>query len=455
MRKGVSGVRRIAAILSVSLVTLLVTGTGAGAAVAPKIVNYSSVGTGQVLSLKLQLPDALKTVLGAAGLSNNIEQVVSFSRSIGQVDKAAKIGTGLGQVMDGTLNPLLDSVAKTAVGKTLPRVFATLGDTLQHDSLIELTDPAGLVHVGVMEVNAVSSLKTAADGLKAVVSHSDSSIVGLKVDLGSALKNALGDTLDPVIDQVDGLVNTINDGLTTLLNTNAQLKSVVEGLGIDLQLPQLSDVLSRPLVSVGLIQTSSDTGLKGIARTAAGTTSLANVNILGDSIDNAVVHIDSLTTDTSVAIDGTKGGAVANAVTHIAHLKVLGLEVDLTKDLLKVGNLSVPLPVNDVLAPLQQLLAQTLGLKIDILGSHKSASATHAVAEANTVKISLAPLNGALGVWEVAGPQSMAEISGSTVKEATFDSPLPTTGVPTTAYFLAGPALLGMAVLVRRFALSH
>jgi hypothetical protein len=49
----------------------------------------------------------------------------------------------------------------------------------------------------------------------------------------------------------------------------------------------------------------------------------------------------------------------------------------------------------------------------------------------------------------------MAEVSGSTVSPVTLDSPLPTTGVPTTAYFLAGPALLGMAVLVRRFALSH
>ena len=74
MRKGVSGVRRLAAILSVSTVMLVVTGTGLGqAATLPELSNYSAVGTGQVLNLHLQLPAALNTVLQAAGLSNVTE----------------------------------------------------------------------------------------------------------------------------------------------------------------------------------------------------------------------------------------------------------------------------------------------------------------------------------------------------------------------------------------------
>src|SRR6266498_1080807 len=228
MRKGVSGVRRLAAILSVSLVTLLVTGTGAGAAVAPKLANYSSYGTGQVLSLNLQLPNALNTVLSAAGLSNKIEEGVSFSRSIGQVDATSKIGTGLGRVLDGTLNPVIESVLskQPLVKQTLPNVFATLGEAAKHDSLTEV-NVADMVHVGVMEVNAVSALKTAADGLKAVVSSSDSSIVGLKINLGSALTGLLNDQLAPVVDTADQLIDTINGGLTQLLNTVPQLKTVV------------------------------------------------------------------------------------------------------------------------------------------------------------------------------------------------------------------------------------
>jgi hypothetical protein len=449
MRKGVSGVRRIAAILSVSLVTLLVTGTGAGAAVAPKIVNYSSVGTGQVLGLHIQLPSALNTVLGVAGLSNKIDQVVSFSRSIGQVDKAAKIGTGLGQVMDGTLNPLLETV----VGRTLPKVFATLGETLKHDSLLE-QNLAGLVNVGVMEVNAVSSLKTAADGLKGVVSHSDSKILGLKVDLGTALTSQLKSILQPVLDITDapgGLIDTINGGLDTVTNTVNQTL----GLDLNLDLPKLESLLSQPLVTVGVIETGSDTGLQGIARTAKGVTKLANIDVFGTG-DNALVHIESLATDTRVSIDGTKAGAAASAVSTIAKLKILGNEIDLTKGALKINGKSFALPLDTVLTPLTKLLSDTLGLKIDILGSSKSATATHAIAQANTLKISLAPLNGALGLaLGIDGPLSMAEVQGSTVLPLDLPTPLPTTGVPTTAYFLAGPALLGMAVLVRRFALSH
>jgi hypothetical protein len=449
MRKGVSGVRRVAAILSVSLVTLLVTGTGAGAAVTPKIVNYSSVGTGQVLGLHIQLPSALNPVLNAAGLTNKIDQVVSFSRSIGQVDKAAKIGTGLGQVMDGTLNPLLETV----VGRSLPKVFATLGETLKHDSLLE-QNLADLIHVGVMEVNAVSSLKTAADGLKGVVSHSDSKILGLKVDLGTQLTSTLKSVLQPVLDVTDkpgGLIDTINGGLETVTNTvNETL-----GLNLNLDLPKLESLLSQPLVTVGIIETGSDTGLNGLARTAQGVTKLANIDVFGTG-DNALVHIDSLSTETGVSIDGTKGGAAATAVSRILNMKILGNTIDLTKGALKINGKSFALPLDTVLAPLTQLLKDTLGLKIDILGASKSATATHAVAQANTLKISLAPLNGALGLaLGIDGPLSMAEVQGSTVLPLNLPTPLPTTGVPTTAYFLAGPALLGMAVLVRRFALSH
>jgi hypothetical protein len=351
--------------------------------------------------------------------------------------------------MDGTLNPLLETV----VGRSLPKVFATLGETLKHDSLLE-QNLADLIHVGVMEVNAVSSLKTAADGLKGVVSHSDSKILGLKVDLGTQLTSTLKSVLQPVLDVTDkpgGLIDVINGGLDTVTDT------VNETLGLDLNLdlPKLESLLSQPLVTVGIIETGSDTGLQGIARTAKGVTKLANIDVFGTG-DNALVHIDSLSTETGVSIDGTKGGAAATAVSRILNMKILGNTIDLTKGALKINGKSFALPLDTVLAPLTQLLKDTLGLKIDILGASKSATATHAVAQANTLKISLAPLNGALGLaLGIDGPLSMAEVQGSTVLPLDLPAPLPTTGVPTTAYLLAGPALLGMAVLVRRFALSH
>jgi hypothetical protein len=443
MRKGVSGVRRVAAILSVSLVTLLVTSTGAGAA-APKLANYSSVGSGQVLGIKLQLPVALPQI------GNKIEQVVSFSRSVGQVGSATKVGTGLGQVMDGTLNPLLDSIAKTAVGKTLPKVFATLGQTLQHDSLVEIP-VANLVKIGVMEVNAVSKLKTAADGLSAVVSHSDSKILGLKIDLTSIVDQLMA--LAPVqqlvntIDGQGGVIDTLNGALNTLEGTVNQTLQSLNLPTVNLDIPKLEELLHQPLLEVGLIETGSDTGLAGIARTAKGVTTLSNISVFG-----GLVTIKSLATEASAKIDGTKGGAAADAVSKIVDMKILGNTIDLTKGALKINGQSFALPIDTILTPLTTLLKDTLGLDIQILNTQKSASATHASALANTLKISLAPLKGALGLVELSGPSSMAEVSGA-IKPLDFQAPLPTTGVPTTAYFLAGPALLGLAVLVRRFAL--
>jgi hypothetical protein len=439
---------------------LLVTGSGVGQAITlPKLSNYSAVGTGQVLGLKIQLPSALKPVLQAAGLSDVIDQRISFSRSIGQVDRAGNIGTGLGQMFEGTLNPILETIAQRALPKvvaTLGKATNSLGVTSTHDSLLEVNVPdvAPIVHLGVAEVNAVSTLKNITGGLKAIVSNSDSRLVGLKVTLPDVLTGQLKTILQPVLDLTDapgGLIDTINGGLETVTQT------VSDTLGIDvnLVLPKIEQLLTQPLVTVGVIETGSNTGFAGLARTAQGITRMANIDVFGAG-DNALVHIDSLSTDTAVSIDGTKGGAAASAVNKILGLKVLGNTLDLTKGALKINGKSFALPIDTVLEPLQQLLADTLGLKIDLLSSKHSATATHAFAEANTLKIALAPLNGALGLAvELTGPGSMAEVSGSPVEAFTPRAPLPTTGVPTTMYFVMGTALLGLTVLVRRFALAR
>jgi len=458
MRKGVSGVRRLAAILSVSMVTVLVAGTGVGQAVTlPKLANYSAVGTGQVLNIHLQLPSALKPVLQAAGLSDVIDETVSFSRSIGQVDRVANVGTGLGQMFDGTLNPVLEQVSSTLLGKKLPRVFASLGEVLKHDSLAEINVPdvAPLIHVGVSEVNAVSKLQNVAGGLKAVVSHADSRLVGLKVDLGQALTSQLKSVLQPVLDITDksgGLIDTINGGLDTVENA----VSSTLGINVNLDLPKLEQLLSQPLVTIGVIETGSDTGFAGASRFAKGVTRMADIDLFGSG-DNALVHLDSLSTETAASIDGTKGGSAASAVNHIVNLKILGNKLDLTKGALTINGKPFALPLG-VLDGLQSLLKDTLGLNIDILGATHSATATHATAEANTLKISMAPqlLGNPLGLaLAITGPGSMADVQGSPVANFVPRAPLPTTGVPTTMYFVIGSALLGMTVLVRRFALSR
>jgi hypothetical protein len=452
MRKGVSGMRRIAAVLSITTVALLVTGTGAGAVTAPKLVDFSAVGSGQVLNIDLQLPSALNALLQPAGLSNHITEAVSFSRSIGSVDrKVGNAGSGLGQMLDGTLNPVLETVTKTTLGKALPRVFATLGESLKTDSLQSI-DVQDVLHLGVMEVSAVSKLQNAADGAQAVVSNSTSKLLGLKIDLGSQLTSTLTSVLQPVLDVTDksgGLIDQINTGLQPV----EDLVNQTLGTNLTLDLPKLAELLDRPLLSIGLIETGSDTGLAGLARTAQGVTRMANIDVFGTG-DNALLHIDSLTSTAKASLGGS--APVADAVNKIVGLKVLGNSIDLTKDALTVGGKSFSLPIDSVVEPLTKLLADTLGLKIEVLSTSKKVTATSASAEANTLKIGLNPLDGALGLGlTVTGPNSTALVQASTVKGVKIPGPLPTTGVPTTAYFLAGPALLGLAVLVRRYSLAH
>ena len=462
MRKGVSGMRRLAAVLSVSTVMLFVAGTGVGqAATLPELSNYSAIGTGQVLNLHLQLPAALNTVLQAAGLSNVIDETVSFSRSIGQVDRAGNIGTGLGQMFSGTLDNALETVTKTVLGKALPKANVSLGDAAAHDSLAEINIPdavAPIIHLGVSEVNAATNLHTVIRNLKAVVSHSDSKLVGLKIDLGQAIVGQLKTLLQPVLDVTDkagGLIDTINGGLNTVENVVQQTL----GINVNLDLPKVEQLLSQPLASVGVIETSSDTGYAGAARVAKGVTRMADVDLLGAG-DNALIHIDSLSTTTEAAITGLKGGSSSSAVTKVVGLKILGNAIDLTKDALTINGKSFALPIDTVLTPLTTLLKDTLGLNIELFKATHSATPTQATAQAGTLKITLTPLNGALGLsLGLAGPSSMADVQGSPVLGFTPKAPcrsncLPTTGVPTTLYFVLGATLLGATVLVRRFAHS-
>lgn len=450
MRKGVSGMRRIAAILSVTVVALMATGTGAGAVTAPKLVNFSSVGSGQVLNLNLRLPDALGSVLSGVGLSNTIDQTIALSKSIGQADIAPSIlrlGSGRGQSMDadGSLAGLIQAV----VGKALPNVFSQLGEGLKTDNIID-TSLGGLIDVGVMKVSAESALQKATDGLNAVVSNSFSQIAGLKVNLTS-VTSQLTSLLQPVLEITDGtggLIDTINTTLKPVVDT------VNETLGttLDITLPDIADILNRPLLSVGLIETESNTGLAGLARTAEGITTLADIRILGTTNENALISIESLKSTAQVALGGA--APVAKAINEIAKVKILGNTISLTDGSLNVLGRSFDLGA--ALAPLKELVVDTLGLKINVLNTQKAATATHAFARAETLGISLAPLNGALGLaLSLTGPASMAQIdaAGPTVKDVKL--PLPTTGVPTTAYFLAGPALLGLAILVRKYSLSH
>jgi hypothetical protein len=455
MRKGISGwSRRFAAVLAVSVVTLFVTGTGAGAVTVPQIVNYVADGSAQVLDVSLDLGalnGVVDTIGGVAGIKSPITQRISFSNAFGQVDKLGDKGTGLGQLTDGTLNPLLETVSNTVLKKALPRVFATLGEVAKHADLAAL-DLGGLVKIGVSDVNAVSGMKSIADGLRVIESKSDSKLLGVSVDLGAGLTDTLKGILKPVLDLTDapgGLVDTLNGILNTVDTTLDPLLAPI--VDLDLTLPKVEQLLSQPLLTVGLIQTGSETSYSGPARIAKGLSRMVDIDVFGKGA-NALVHIDSLSTETFAQIGGSN--PVATAINRVAGLKILNNNIDLTNGILTVNNKPLQLPLN-LMDTLNKLVVDTLGLEIDVLGTNtfKAPNGLEASAEANTIKIGLAPLG--LFKLGIKGPGSKAYVAGSGVNPVSFPNPGGRTGVADTTYLLAGPLLIGVAILVRRFALSH
>lgn len=460
MRKGVGRTRRVIAAVAVSMVALLATGTGAQAAL-PKlsVANYIARANSSVLDINLALPEVLNSVLSAVKIPNPIQQSISFSRALGQIDKLGNTGHGLGQMFDGSLNETLETLSTTLLGKKLPKAFAPLAavENLVHQDLAAL-DLGGLIKVGISDVNASSTLNTLQNGVKAVKSVSDSKLVGLTVGLTGDLVNTLKGVLQPVLDLTDapnsGLIDTINGLL-------APVEDLVEstlGVGVNLDLPKIGELLSQPLVSIGVIETKSITDFATGVRNATGFSRMADIDLFGQG-DNALVHIDALTTRTFAQVGETASAAKATAIHEIVGLRVLDNEIGLLKGdtlAVSVNGKQLALPLN-VLDQLNSLLFDTLGLQINVLGTEKSATASKAFAKARTLEVRIAPniAGNVLFDLSIAGPGSEVLAQGSTVAGATFNPDIPAkTGVSTNLYLLAGPALIGMAVLVRRFALS-
>lgn len=454
MRNGVRWSRRVAAGISLSLVTLVATGTGAGAATAG-LDSYSALASGTTLALSVKLPPALDSVLNIAKLSSNITERVSFSNATGQKNKQASSGSALGRVFQGTLDPLLLDVSRLVgyQGAKLPEAEQRMGVNQKAVAVdmakVDVPAENPIVHVGVAEARAQSNRVG-----NAVFSSSRSTLLGVQVDLTSVLSaSQIQSLLQPVIDTFDGtssspgLIGQINQALQPVEDT---LNSTL-GTKLDLALPKISTLLDKPLVSIGLIESISETGAKGLARTAHGLTRLANVDMLG-----GFIHADSIVIDAFAQIDGTAATAKATKATQrILGLRVGNNVINLNTNSLEVAGKTIELPTGTV--SLFETALADLGFKASIGKRSTIAQPFHARSEASSLHLELAPKvlaagNNALFAVTVDGPTALAEVAGANVLGAKFT---PRTGVPSTLFWLAGPALFGLAIVVRRFALSR
>ncbi len=441
--------RRLTASMALATVGILATGPGAGAA-GVDTYNAQAGGTALSVSVALPLGGALDGVLSNVGLKNGtISERISFSNATADVTKDRSTGSALGQAFFGTLDATLLQVSRL-VGYSkdkLPEAAARVDGTAKDKSEMAKLD-VGPLHIGVAEVEATASRTN-----RLVSTRSYSNLAGIKVDLSSVLSDgAIAELLKPVTDLLDGSSSNPDGGLVDGLNkllggVEETLKQT--GVNVDLTIPEVKSLLNKPLLEVGIIESISETGFAGAARTARGITRLVNVNLLG-----GFIHLDAINIESFASIDGTAAGSKASGIQRIVGLKIGDNVVNLNTGSIQVLGKTVAMPAD--LTKLLNVTVDALGLKVAVAQKPQIIrTATHARAAASSLHLELAPKIGTTALFSIAldGPASVADVRGGSVL-GVKEIKIPTTGVGDQAMLIGGLMLIGLAIGAKKFVLT-
>jgi hypothetical protein len=457
--------------MGLSLAVLSAAGTGAGAAETPKVelTNYTAHSASQSLRLSLQLPTAVNNVLKQLQLikedpKNNlfgIDERISYSSALGQWIGSSKSikGEAESQVFYGTLNPLISKVLgvdESALGSDKVTVTSVNAAKDPAARTIKSVDLAGLVQlkVGTQDVSTKSALTSA-------VSNGFAELLGVDVSLAPLLGNAnLKADLGTLTEQIDGALDTINNTLTGVLG-NSGIKA--EGI----EIPSVGDLTNAKILHVGVMDAKSTTGVQKLAkalsngatefRTAHAMNKLGEIDIL-----NGLVHIDAITLTADARLDNRAGNAAATPVTEILNVQVgKNKLLNLTTGKITVGGQSIDMP-ESLKNLANNLVLKVAGVDVEVLRNVRDVRPGHAFAQANSLKISVAPaiqdptaetgVTRPLFALSLQGPMSEASVDVNTTQVLGFNT---RTGLNDTMFVIVGPLLFAAAVLVRRFALSR
>jgi hypothetical protein len=420
-RFGIVG--RSAAALGIALTMLVAAGTGAGAAAKVSLTNYTASALSQTLDLTLNIP--------ALGKTGYVREVISSANALGQWDKATGkiIGRGTARVLDGTV--LSTKTTSAVVNK------ATSGQRTASDSVAPSIDVAGLLHVGVGETS--SKALRAVNGATSE-SHSKLLSIVAKLDLVNQATGGLVQTLEDTLNGSDsnpngGVIDQINDALAN-----------VTGVDDTISEPQLVGT-NVDLLNIGVMTADSYTGMSSTGRWAKAFNELVGVKALGGFIDIGLIRVEARGELNNLGQWVQKG---SYATTEIAHVNVGGKLLNLSNGTLTVAGKTFSIPT-DALNQLSSLVNGIAGLKIEALNNTVQHSAGHVFAQANSLRIKLAPAN--LFELTVQAPLAQASVDNGTQK--VLGRRLTRTGLADTSFLVLGPVLLGAAVLVRRFSLSR
>lgn len=501
MRSGGKTARRLMAALALSVVAFAA--AGPASAVRVPLDTWSGRATGSVVELSVRLPAILQSAFDTLNLESplpaTIQDKVVHSLADAQWrwgDAGSTAGHGLGELLDatnGTLGKTINGIVP------LPRADVSLDQPAEMASLLTVDQIPG-VSIAAGEV-AAKARKLAA---KVIDSKGASSIVDLRITLGDliAALPAGQDEINSAIDTLLGVLygseanpEPLRDGLVPALQTQLDaakeaLKSAgvdIEGAtGLDLTLPTITraDLLDKPLLAIGLIQSTSTvtdgTGSLAGYKVAKARSIVKDISVLG-----GLVRIEALIAEAGVAANGRPGQAKllpavqklvgvtvgSNRIeigdfTRLTGITINGKNVDLTK-------LGVPADVVATISSLYEtLLTQVVGLALSVPPVEQGVQETRLMQKAHqyvtALNLRVAPLSEPVMGVDLSAAAALLptiDVKFSTANAEIGSTPLtalpvcigvcnPVTGVPMSAYWVLGPALLGAAVLVRRFALA-
>jgi hypothetical protein len=185
------------------------------------------------------------------------------------------------------------------------------------------------------------------------------------------------------------------------------------------------------------------------------------VNTLtGVRLLDSLVKIDLIKVEAVAKLDSL-GNVVKNGVsakTTLGGVKIGNQSISLGADGVTINGepiAGLPTQIADLEQALSNLVVDVAGIKIEALKNVTESKAGHAFAQANSLKVTVAPtiLNNTLFSVVLQAPVAQAGVDAGNTQ--VLPRRLSRTGLADTSFLILGPVLLGAAVLVRRFALSR
>lgn len=502
--------RRLAVALSASVIAAIVAFPAAAQDVQVSgSDDWGGVADGDVVTLDVQLPEALQGILDDLDLSSTIPGTIHDEVSSANAQASWEDGSNDASSASGAMLEPSGTIAGI-----LPEIDHASASCGQSDTADFLSHTQSGLHVGVGE----SSAAVDCDGSD-IDSKGDASVNKVSVTLGGLIDGTpVEDTVRGAVDTLlgllyggddnpapegvleDGLVGELNGVLDTVKEALANSGVDVEDItGLDLSIPTITseDLLDKPLVGIGQIVSETHVGEEDGYKVAEATAYVEDIDLVG-----GLVQVDVLRANAKVAAKSGDAKVLGKGTT-IARIKIgdnvidvggFDLNDDITINGKSLRDVIDDLPggvggeVNELVDTAQGLINEILallGVTIDTPGCTGDDQVeigedfARAHQDCTALLIGVHPTEGSNSVGGVALPTAVVDALDDVrallptvdVKVSTVSADVginvpttvlgrcigecnPRTGIPTSLFVWLGPAMIGAAILTRKFVLA-